>query len=83
MTNWAEHAAQMHLHHGIPLVDRHIDDHAIAHDACVTHHGVETTVDLDGLGDEVSSLIPIADVVAVHDGVSAKRANLFDHFLRR
>ena len=47
-----EGAAQVHLDHGVPLVDRHVDQHAVAQDARVVHQHVEAAEGVDGRLDQ-------------------------------
>ena len=74
-------AAQVHPDDRVPLLDRHVDEHPVADDAGVAHHGVETAEGVDRLRDEAAGAVPVADVVAVDDGLAAGRDDLVDDLL--
>ena len=72
----------MHAHDGIPLIHRHVDQHAIAHNPRVADERVEAAERLNGLGDQATRSVPVADIVAVHDCSPTARMNLGDNIGR-
>ena len=78
-----EVAAQVHPHDRVPLVDRHVGQHAVAQEPGVAHDGVEPTERIDRLAHHGAHLIPVGDVGAIGDGFAALRLDLGDDLLRR
>ena len=54
----AEGAAEVHADHGVPVVDGHVHEHAVADDAGVGDDGVEAAEGVDGGVDEASRRRP-------------------------
>jgi hypothetical protein len=73
----------MHAHYGVPIVDGHVDEHAIAHNAGVGNDRIETTERVDSSTHEVAGTIPVADVVTVRDCFATRSHDGVDDFLRR
>ena len=78
-----EGAAQVDLDHGVPLVDRHVDQHAVAQDARVVDEHVDRPVGVDGRLDQAARALVVRDVVAVGHGLAAHAADLVDHLAGR
>jgi hypothetical protein len=78
-----ERAAQVHLDHGVPFLDRHVDEHAVAQDAGIVHQHVDRPEGVDRRLDEAPRPVVVRDVVAVGDGLAPHGADLVDHFAGR
>src|SRR3954452_15052433 len=62
----------MHAHHEVPVVDRHVPDRGIAHDAGVVHHDVELAEAVDRLLHELATLVVVADVAVVRHRLATR-----------
>src|SRR6202042_2226351 len=65
---------------GIPLLHRGTHEHAVAHEAGVVHHHVQTAKVLQRRGDDAPGAVPFRDVVAAGDRLPAERTDLRNHF---
>src|SRR5690606_30864827 len=63
---------------GVPLLLGHVREHAVTEDAGVVDEHVQAAERLDGLVHHALGTLPVADVVAVHDGLAAHAADLLD-----
>ena len=82
MSRRREVALQVHGDHRVPLTLGHVDDHPVAQDPRVVDEDVQVAVRVDGLPDEPFRAVPIGDVLAIHDGVTAHGLDLFDDLHR-
>ena len=73
----------MNSDHRIPVVFRHVEDHAVAEDTGVVHDRVELSERVDGTLDDALRSLEIADAVAVGDGLAASLLDLVHDLLRR
>ena len=62
---WQPSAPQVHLDHGVEVLDRHVEDRAVAHDSGVVDNDVEPTQVVGGLGDHGLGLRGIRHVRVV------------------
>ena len=69
----------MHLDDAIPFLLRHVDHHAVAQNARIVDQDVEAPKSPDRLVDQRLRAAPIADIVAIHDGLAAGVPDRFDH----
>ena len=68
---------------GVPLVDGHVDQHAVAQDAGVVDQDVDGPEVVDGGLDEPARPLVVRDVIAVGHGLAAHAPDLFDHLAGR
>jgi len=78
-----EGAVQVHVDHRFPLLDRHVEEEAVAQDAGVVHHHIDPAERVDGALDDPVRRLPLGDAVGVRDRRAALRLDLLDHLLRR
>ncbi|CAB4324776.1 unannotated protein [freshwater metagenome] len=71
----------MHAHDRVPVVDSHVDEHAVAHDAGIGDDSVETTEGVDGGTHQVAGAVPVADVIGVGDGFATGRDDVIHDLL--
>ena len=71
----------MHAHHRVPIVDGHVDEHAVAHDAGIGDNSVESTEGVDGGTHEIAGAVPVADVIGVGDGFATSGDDVVDDLL--
>ncbi len=74
-----EVAAQVDLDHGVPLLDRHVEDHPVAQDAGVVHDRVDPAEGVVREVEEGLGPLGFGDVVEVRDGLAAGGDDLLDH----
>ena len=66
----------------VPLLGRHVHEHAVAQDARVVDQDVEPAEGLDRGVDEALRALPIGDAVAVRHGLATHRLDLVDDVVR-
>src|SRR5262249_32729409 len=76
-----ERAVQVHVDDRTPFFHRHIEEEAVAQDACVVHHHIEPTEGFDGGFDYVVSGLPLRDAVRIGDGSCARAPEPFVYFV--
>ena len=64
-------APHVDVHHDVPVLDRHVPDGGVAHDAGVVHDDVELAVGVDGLLHHLAALLVVRDVAVVRGGDAA------------
>ena len=78
-----EVALQMGADHGVPLLFARREHHAVAEEpALLTSTSRPPNVSMAAL-DELTSAVPVGDVVGVGDGLAARRGDLVDDLLGR
>ena len=55
-------AAEMDFDDGVPFLDRHVENHAIAQDTSDVHQDIELAEVLDGLVDEAFATLGRGDI---------------------
>jgi hypothetical protein len=76
-----EMAAQVDLDHGVPLVDAHLRDGAVAQDAGVVDQRVEPSERVDRRCDQPARGVVLGAVARVQHRFSTCRSDLLDHCL--
>ena len=70
MARGREGAAHVHADHGVPVFLLHVDQRAVAQDACVVHQHVEAPKGVDG-GVDAFGAVPVGHVVRIGDRLGA------------
>ena len=80
-----EGAVQMHLHHRVPFLGRHVVEHAVAQDAGVVHHHVDAAEIVDRGLHDLLRVLPLGDAVGVRHraALAVRLGDLGHHLLRR
>ena len=83
MVQRSEVALEVHVHHCVPVILGHVDEHAVTQIAGVVDQHVQVTEGLDGLVDHVLGASPVRHIVVVGDCLATHGHDLGRHLLRR
>ena len=78
-----ERAFQVHLDDRVPIGFFHIDQHAVAQDAGIVDEHVEPAEGGDCMLHQPPRALPMADILAIGDGLATGGLDLGDDGLRR
>src|SRR5438552_3643188 len=81
MAAHVEGALQVHGHHRVPVLLRHVEDHPVAQDAGVVDHDVELAEGVERALDDALGGLEVGHAVAVRDRLAAPLLDLGDHLL--
>ncbi len=74
-------AVQVHLEHGVPVLERHLVERAVAQDARVADHAVDLAELVDRGLDDVLGALGLGHGVVVGDRAAAGVLDLLDHLV--
>ncbi len=78
-----ERAVEVHVDHRAPFLDRHVEEEAVAQDAGVVHHRVDTPEIVERRLHDAIGRGPVGHTVAAGGRGAAGGANFLDHSLGR
>src|SRR6185503_359491 len=78
-----ERAVQVHVDDRAPLLDRHVEEEAVAQDAGVVYYRIDLSKSAYAKVDDALRRLPFRHAVGTGDRLAAGRLDLVDDLLRR
>ena len=83
MAHGGERPAQVHPYDGVPFIDRHVDQHAVAQNAGVVHQHIDAPERVNGRVNQAPGALVVRHIIAVGHRLAAHGPHLVDHLPRR
>ncbi len=74
-------AEEVHLHHEVEIIDRHVVEGLVAQHACIVDHDVDRAEGIDRRLDDVGRALGIGHRIVVRHGLAARRLDLGHHLV--